>query len=145
MSTWTIRAYGAKVGTWPVTRSSNRMPRAISRSADWMALVDVLPAVHADEAEAERMRLVHGADAEQRVGDRDLGLLGQLAQLLGGVGDQDAVAGQDDRALGLRDLLGRELDLAVVAVQVGLKPGRSTVFGCSAVQTPIRASLVRSM
>ena len=31
-STWMIFASGAKVGTLPVTRSSNRLPRAMSRS-----------------------------------------------------------------------------------------------------------------
>jgi len=65
-----------------------------------MALLTCFPAVHADEAETQRMRLVHGADAEERVGDGDLGLLGQLPQFFRGVCDQHAVAGQDDRALG---------------------------------------------
>ena len=37
MSAWTIRAYGAYVRTLPVTRSSKRIPTAISRSADWIA------------------------------------------------------------------------------------------------------------
>ena len=62
--------------------------------------IGVFPAVHPHEAEAERIRLVHGADAQERVSDRDLGLLGQFPQFFGGVRDQDAVAGQDDRAFG---------------------------------------------
>ena len=37
MSTWMIRAYGAYVRTLPVTRSSKRMPSAMSRSALWIA------------------------------------------------------------------------------------------------------------
>ena len=44
--------------------------------------VDVLPAVHAHEAVAERMLLVDGADAQQRVRDGDLGLLGEGPQLV---------------------------------------------------------------
>ena len=39
MSTWMMPACGAYELTAPVTRSSKRMPRAMSRSADWMALL----------------------------------------------------------------------------------------------------------
>ena len=44
--------------------------------------VDVLPAVHPHVAVGERVRLVDRADAEQRPGDRDLGLLGERPQLV---------------------------------------------------------------
>ena len=84
-------------------------------------LVRVLPAVHPDEAERERIGLVHGAHAQERVDHGDLGLLGEFLQFLGGIGDQDAVAGENDGPLGARDLLSRELDLAEVAVQVRLE------------------------
>ncbi len=46
-------------------------------------------------------------------------------------GEEDAVAGQDERPLGLLDLLGREAELARDGPRsVGLKPGRSIVSGC---------------
>ena len=41
MSTWMILASGAKASTLPVTRSSNRLPRAISRSDRCMAVTAV--------------------------------------------------------------------------------------------------------
>ena len=58
------------------------------------------------------MRLVDDADAEQRPGDGDLGLLGERDEVVPGLGVEDAVAGQDDRALGRGDLGGGELELA---------------------------------
>ena len=94
--------------------------------------VDVLPAVHADPAEAERVGLVHRAHAEKGVGDGDLRLLGKLPQFFGRVGYQDAVTGQDDGPLGAGDLLRGQPDLTVVALEVGLEAGqvdRGRVFG----------------
>jgi hypothetical protein len=41
MSTWMIFASGAKVETLPVTRSSNRLPSAMSRSAFCMDVTAV--------------------------------------------------------------------------------------------------------
>ena len=71
------------------------------------------------------MGLVHGADPEEGPGDRDPGLLGEGPKLLGRVGDEDAVAGQDDRPPGLRDLLGDQLELARVAAQVRAEAGQA--------------------
>ena len=41
MSTWITLALGAKAETLPVTRSSKRLPRAMSRSACCMAVTAV--------------------------------------------------------------------------------------------------------
>ena len=71
------------------------------------------------------MRLVDDADAEERPGDGDLGLLGERDELVPGLGMEDAVAGQDDRALGCRDLRGRELELTRVAVHVRPEAGQA--------------------
>ena len=87
--------------------------------------VDVLPAVHAHVAVGQRMGLVDGPDAEQRPGHGDLGLLGEGAQLVPGLGVQDAVAGEDHRPLGLGDLRGGELELARVPVDVGPEAGQA--------------------
>ena len=81
--------------------------------------VHVLPAVHAHVAVGERVLLVHRPDAQQRPGDRDLGLLGERLELVPGLGDQDPVTGEDQRALGLGDLLGGGLELLGVALEGG--------------------------
>ena len=65
------------------------------------------------------MLLVHGADAQQRPRHRDLRLLGEGPELVPGLGDQHAVPRQDQRALRLRDLPGRRLELLGVALGVG--------------------------
>ena len=65
-------------------------------------LVDPGLAVHAHHAQVQRMRFGDAADAEERRGDRDVALLGQLAQLVVRAAEDDAVAGQDDGALGIR-------------------------------------------
>ena len=71
------------------------------------------------------MGLVDHADPEQRPGDRDLGLLGEGAQLVPGPGVQDAVPGQDDRPFGGGDLGRGQLELAAVPVDVGPEAGQS--------------------
>ena len=65
------------------------------------------------------MLLVHGADAQQRPGHRDLRLLGEGPELVPGLGDEHAVAREDQRALGVLDLPGRQLELPGVALGVG--------------------------
>ena len=87
--------------------------------------VDVLPAVHPHVAVGQRMGLVHRADPEQGPGDRDPGLLGEGPELLGRVGDEDPVAGQDDRPPRLGDLLGDQLELAGMAAQVRAEAGQA--------------------
>jgi len=64
------------------------------------------------------MGLVHGTDPEEGPRHGDPGLLGKDPELLGRVGDEDPVAGQDDGPAGLRDLLGDELELPGMAAQV---------------------------
>jgi hypothetical protein len=93
----------------------------MSRSADWIA-VHVLPAVHAHEAVAQRVGLVDRPDPEQRVGDRDLGLLGNRNELVPGLGVEHAVTGEDHGTLGLRDLRSGELQLAAIRVEVRPEP-----------------------
>jgi len=68
-------------------------------------LIDPCFAVHAHHAEGELVRSGEGAEAEKRGGDRDLQALGQGAELIHGVGFQNAVTGQDHRALGREDKL----------------------------------------
>ena len=87
--------------------------------------IDVLPAVHAHEAVAQRMCLVDGADAQEGVGDRDLGLLGQLTELVPGLGVEDSVTGEDHRTLRASDLGGGELELPRVAVHVRAEAGQA--------------------
>ena len=65
--------------------------------------VDPGLAVHAHHAEIERMRRREAADAEQRHRDRDLRLLGERLQRRFGAAEDDAVAGEDQRALGRVD------------------------------------------
>ena len=136
MSTWMIRAYGrvgADLAGHPVVEAHPEGEEQVGRLD---GLVDVLPAVHAHVAIAERMRLVDRADAEERVGDGDLRLLGEGPQVVPRLGEQDAVAGQDHRPLGVVDLLRGQLELARMAVEVGLKPGSpamtSSSLGCCA-------------
>ena len=76
-------------------------------------VVDPGLAVHAHHAQVERVRGGECAQAEQREGHGNLRALGQGAHLLHGAGFDDAVAGQDHRALGVADQLG------------GLRRGRS--------------------
>ena len=87
-------------------------------------LVDVLPAVHAHVAVGQRVVLGDVADAKECPGDRDLGLVGERPELLGGVGDEHTVAREDDRALGFGDGLGRQLDLARMALEARLEAGQ---------------------
>ena len=68
-------------------------------------LVDPGFAVHAHHAEREVVRGREGAEAEQRRGHRDLQALGQRADLVHGIGFHDAVASEDDGALGREDEL----------------------------------------
>ena len=75
------------------------------------------------------MPLVHGTHAEEGVGHGNLGLLGEAPQVIGGVGDEDAVPGQDDRSPGRRDLAGGDGDLAGVTVEARLEAGQVERLG----------------
>ncbi len=86
-------------------------------------LVDPGFAVHSHHAEREFVRGGEGAEAEKRGGNGDLEALGQSAELIHGIGFHNAVAGEDDGALGAEDelegfahgvLLGREHGMRAV-------------------------------
>ena len=83
-------------------------------------LVDPGLAVHAHHAEGERMAGGEGAEAEQRAGDGDLAALGEGEELGFGLGDEDAVAGEDDWTLGRGDEFGGLLDGAGFGAQHGM-------------------------
>jgi hypothetical protein len=57
-------------------------------------------AVHAHHPEVQMMTGREAANAEQRHGDRDVGLLGKRLECRFGAAKHDAVAGQDERPLG---------------------------------------------
>src|SRR5579871_5716717 len=78
--------------------------------------IDVDPAVHAGHADRERMVFGESADAVQGGDNRDAGPLGQQAQLFHRAGLNDAVAGQDERLLGLHQQLDGLPDLARAAL-----------------------------
>jgi hypothetical protein len=63
-------------------------------------VVDPGLAVHAHHAERERVVGGEGAEAEQGAGDGDVAALGEVEDLLARAGLDDAVAGEDDGALG---------------------------------------------
>ena len=65
-------------------------------------LVDPGFAVHTHHAKREVVRGRERAKAEQRGGDRDLQALGQCADLVHGIGFQNAVTSENDWALGRR-------------------------------------------
>ena len=100
MSTWIFTASVQKSERRPVMRSSQRAPIAMMRSQSDHRLVGVGGAVHAQHAEVQRMGLVHGALAEQRVDDRRAQLLRQGGDRLAGVRDHGAVAHVEQRPLG---------------------------------------------
>ena len=64
--------------------------------------IDVHLAVHARHAEMQRMILGERADAEQGGDDGDAGVLGEDAQVLARIAQDDAVSRQDERPLGAR-------------------------------------------
>ena len=76
--------------------------------------IGVCLAVHAGHAQVERMRLRDVARAQQCGHHRNVGLLDQLQQRLSCAGELDAVAGHDQRAIGLVDQFGSLIDLAAV-------------------------------
>ena len=86
MSTWITFARLANSETLPVTRSSNRTPRASSRSAVIDGIVGVDAAVHAEHVERERIVAGEAAQAHQGHGDGNAGLSHQRDQLVAGVG-----------------------------------------------------------
>ena len=97
----------------PVTRSSKRMPKASSRSASWMARVHPRLAVHAHHAQVERMR--RRERRRSRAASSPPGIsrpLGEPADDVHRAGDEDAVTGEDERALGRVNQIERVLDLA---------------------------------
>ncbi len=66
-------------------------------------VVGVRRAVHAQHAHGQVVVLGEAALAGERGGDRDMAVDGQLAQLVGGAGDDHPAPGVDDRALGRGD------------------------------------------
>ncbi len=92
-------------------------------------VVDPRFAVHAHHAEVQRVRGGKAAEAEQREGDGNFGALGQCAHLLHGAGFGDAVAGENDGALGIADELGGLLEAAVCDVKHGVRAIRARLGG----------------
>ena len=81
-------------------------------------------AVHTRHSDAQDVIVGERANAQQGRDDRNLRLLGQLAKLGVRPGEDDAVAGEDNRLLGLVYQLDGLLDLAVVSLQVRLVAGK---------------------
>ena len=76
--------------------------------------VRLVGAVHAHHPVGEDVRARDAAEAEQRVEHGDAGVLGELPQLLPGLAEDHAVAGDDQRPLGRVDQLGGPLDRGLV-------------------------------
>ena len=102
-SRWTTFASGAKVESLPVTRSSKRAPSAMSEVGVLDGVVREARAVHAEHAEALRVRLREGALAVERRHHRRAQELAEREDLLVRVGRPHAAAQVDDRARGGAD------------------------------------------
>ena len=108
-------------------------------------LVDPGFAVHAHHAERELVRGREGAEAEQRGGNRNLQALGQGAELIHGIGFQDAVAGEDDGTLGREDELEGSVMASCSAESMGCgRCGEGAAAAKSKSAIPCCASLVMS-
>ena len=84
------------------------------------SLVGAVVAVGPDHAHVQGVVRGHNGQAHHGLDHWDLIALGQLQQLLLGVGQPHAAAGADEGLLGLGDGLGHPLDLQVVALYAGL-------------------------
>ena len=79
--------------------SEKRVPRPEDPVGRAALLVDELRAPEAGHAEDERMVVGQRALAHQRVRDRNLQVVDEFAQLVGGVGQHDAAADVEHRML----------------------------------------------
>ena len=123
MSAWITLAPGAKVESWPVTRSSKRAPSAMMRSERCRpvtaATVPCMPGM-------PRLSVVavgHRAARHERRDDRDAGQVDEAAQLLARAGPHDAAADVEHRSLRLGHEAARLADLLAV------RPGHRAVAG----------------
>ena len=95
--------------------AGNPVVKARASGDDQVCLIQcqagVCDAVHAGHANVQRVICGDSADAEQGCDDGDLRLLGEFPKFIVSVRNQHAVAGQDDRSLGLIDQLGRGCDI----------------------------------
>ena len=82
--------------------SEKRVPSAEDPVGALALVVDELRAPEPGHAEDQRMVVGQRALAHQRVRDRQRQVLGQLAHLVGRVGEQDAAADVEQRRLRLR-------------------------------------------
>ena len=88
--------------TLPVTRSSNRTPRAKSRSAVIDGVIGVNAAVHAQHVQAQRMIAGESAQAHDRGGHGNARLADQFEEFFAGVGRDYAASGINNRGLDSR-------------------------------------------
>ncbi len=88
-------------------------------------VVGVLRAVHAQHAHGQMMVFGEAALTGERGGHWDIAVHGHLAELLGGVRDDDPASGIYDGALGGGDHARRLDDLFGVPLQVGLVAGQA--------------------
>ena len=113
MSIWTIFAPGIEV-----LEAAHRAVVEAHADADHDVggvgrHVAVVVAVHAQEAVRQGVRVGDRGDAQQRRDDGGVDLLGDRAQLVGGAGEDDALAGQDDGLLGRVDEFGGAFDVVL--------------------------------
>ena len=92
-------------------------------------IVGVHGAVHAHQAQVQRVGRREGALAHKRVDHRDLQLFSHSKQLFLGMGGDDAAADVQDGALGFLHHLGSLADLAQVALHRGLVRRDKHVLG----------------
>ena len=134
MSAWTIFASGAKVERSPVTRSSNRAPRAISRSDFCIAATGrrcrAYPASPGSGGGHRERATGHEGGDHGRAG-----LVGEVEELGGGLGLDHTAADVEHRATRLADQAGGLPDL------LGVRPGGRPVAGQSGLDRPAEGGL----
>ena len=130
MSMW-ISFVGGKLNVYSASHelqsaSEKRVPRPRIQSAPRHLLVDELRAPEPRHAEHERMVVGQRALAHQRVRDGKRQVIDELAQLGRGVGEHDAAADVEQRALRAEqrpdDLLGRLLVERRLVQRLGVVP-----------------------
>ena len=112
-----VGSEGADLASNPVVEPHTQADHQV-RFVDCQAGVG--DAVHPGHTHKEHVVVREGTPSQQGGDDRNLGLLGQLPQLVVAAGDDDAVARQYHGPLGLGDELRSPLDLGGMAVHNGL-------------------------